>query len=216
MRVCVFHLNSKVASGQVSLPHEWLASMFSDFLYYQVDLIVGDPNMALDRYSSTRQESMDIQGGMYQGLSTPMVGGYLPGLSSSVLTYFLDAWAQSPRCMPFCMPKPQCCLPTAYCSLSSMRTRLASPTETARRSTGIHFLVWTRWSLPFLEWGHSLINDQWASLPADQKEFKASVSEWLHVCQLPLERHGLRRAYSSPGECPRDPLQFWTSEGDES
>ena len=69
--------------------------------------IEGDPNMALYRYSSTRQESMDIQGGMYQGLSTPMVGGYLPGLSSSVLTYFLDAWAQSPRCMPFCIPNAQ-------------------------------------------------------------------------------------------------------------
>ena len=47
MRVCVFHLNSKVASGQVSLPHECLASMFIDCLHYQVDLIGGDPNMAL-------------------------------------------------------------------------------------------------------------------------------------------------------------------------
>ncbi|OLP92184.1 hypothetical protein AK812_SmicGene26030 [Symbiodinium microadriaticum] len=53
VRVCVFHLNSKVASGQV-------------------DLIVGDPNMALDRYSSTRQESMDIQGRLeYISLSGP-------------------------------------------------------------------------------------------------------------------------------------------------
>ena len=34
---------------------------------------------------------MDIKGGMYQ----------------SVLTYFLDAWAQSPRCMPFCIPNAQ-------------------------------------------------------------------------------------------------------------
>ena len=49
----------------------------------------GDPNMALYRYSGTRQGSMDIKGGMYQ----------------SILTYFLDAWAQSPRCMPFCIPK---------------------------------------------------------------------------------------------------------------
>ena len=30
-----------------------------------------------------------------------------------------------------------------------------------------------------LEWGHSLTDDQWAVLPADQKEFKLSVSEWL-------------------------------------
>ncbi|OLP83791.1 hypothetical protein AK812_SmicGene35407 [Symbiodinium microadriaticum] len=30
-----------------------------------------------------------------------------------------------------------------------------------------------------LEWGHSLTDDQWAVLPADQKEFKLNVSEWL-------------------------------------
>ena len=65
-RVCVFHLSSSVASGQLSLPHEALASMFIDCLFYQVDLIGGDPNMALCRYSGTRQGSMDIQGGMYQ------------------------------------------------------------------------------------------------------------------------------------------------------
>ena len=47
IRVCVFHLSSSIASGQVSLPHECLASMFIDCLHYQVDLIGGDPNMAL-------------------------------------------------------------------------------------------------------------------------------------------------------------------------
>ena len=36
MRVCVFHLSSHVASGQVSLPHEALASMFIDCLFYQL------------------------------------------------------------------------------------------------------------------------------------------------------------------------------------
>ncbi|OLP90103.1 hypothetical protein AK812_SmicGene28398 [Symbiodinium microadriaticum] len=64
MRVCVFQLNSKIASGQVSLPHECLASMFTDCLRCQVDLIRGDPNMGLYRYSGTRQESMDIKGGI--------------------------------------------------------------------------------------------------------------------------------------------------------
>ena len=43
IRVCVFHLSSHVASGQVSLPHEALASMFIDCLFYQVDFIGGDP-----------------------------------------------------------------------------------------------------------------------------------------------------------------------------
>ena len=130
IRVCVFHLSSSVASRQVSLPHECLACMFIDCLYYQVDLIGGDPNMALYRYSGTRQGSMDIKGGMYQ----------------SILTYFLDAWAQSPRCMPFCIPRAQHCSPKACCSLNSTRTRSASPTETVLRSTGILFPVWTRWS----------------------------------------------------------------------
>ena len=55
IRVCVFHLSSHVASGQVSLPHEALASMFIDCLFYQVDFIGGDPNMALYRYSGTKQ-----------------------------------------------------------------------------------------------------------------------------------------------------------------
>ena len=68
IRVCVFHLSSQVASGQVSLPHEALASMFIDCLFYQVDLIGGDPNMALYRYAGTKQGSMDIQGGMYQSI----------------------------------------------------------------------------------------------------------------------------------------------------
>ena len=62
------HLSSHVASGQVSLPHEALASMFIDCLFYQVDFIGGDPNMALYRYSGTKQGSMDIQGGMYQSI----------------------------------------------------------------------------------------------------------------------------------------------------
>ncbi|CAE7840536.1 unnamed protein product, partial [Symbiodinium microadriaticum] len=67
----------------------------------QVDLIGGDPNMALYRYSGTRQGSMDIQG---------RAGPAVQRLS---------------------------------------------------------------------EWGHSLTDNQWAVLPADQKEFKLNVSEWL-------------------------------------
>ena len=59
IRVCVFHLSSHVASGQVSLPHEALATMFIDCLYYQVDFIGGDPNMALYRYSGTKQTGLD-------------------------------------------------------------------------------------------------------------------------------------------------------------
>ena len=83
---------------------------------------------------------MDIKGGMYQ----------------SILTYFLDAWAQSPSiCMPFCIPRAQHCSANSLLLLKHMRTRSASPTETVRRSTGILFLVWLRW-LP-LFWSGAIL-----------------------------------------------------------
>ncbi|CAE7461742.1 unnamed protein product, partial [Symbiodinium sp. KB8] len=54
--------DSKVANKKVGLPHECFASMFMDCLHYQVDLIGGDANMALYRYSGSKQESTDIRG----------------------------------------------------------------------------------------------------------------------------------------------------------
>ncbi|CAE7751515.1 unnamed protein product [Symbiodinium sp. KB8] len=119
----------KVASEQVSLPHECLASMFMDCLHYQVDLIAGDPNMGLYRYSGTRQESMDIKGGMYQ----------------SVLTYFLEAWANSPRCMPFCIPKAHQVSANSRCLLKQYEDTPGQPYG----STGVLFRVCIRWSPPF-------------------------------------------------------------------
>ena len=133
MRVCVFHLSSQVASGQVSLPHEALASMFIDCLFYQVDFIGGDPNMALYRYSGTKQGSMDIQGGMYQ----------------SIITYLLDGWRQSPRCMPFCIPRAQHCSANSLLLLKLRMLWVAVPTRTVQRLTGILFLVSILWLPPF-------------------------------------------------------------------
>ena len=164
IRVCVFHLSSHVASGQVSLPHEALASMFIDCLYYQVDLIGGDPNMALYRYSGTKQGSMDIQGGMYQ----------------SILTYFLDGWKQSPRCMPFCIPRAQHCSANSLLLLKQYEDALGGrayrdcPKIDGNTFPGLDPMVAT-----VLEWGHSMTDDQWTEFPADTKEFKLSVSEWL-------------------------------------
>ena len=135
MRVCVLHLSSHVASGQVSLPHEALATMFIDCLFYQVDFIGGDPNMALYRYSGTKQGSMDIQGGMYQ----------------SIITYFLEGWKQSPRIMPFCTFRERSiAAQTVFCSLNNTRMLLAAvPTRTVQRSIGILFLVSILWLPPF-------------------------------------------------------------------
>ena len=46
IRVCMFLLNSEVAAKKVGLAHEALATMVSDCLFYQVDLLTGDANMA--------------------------------------------------------------------------------------------------------------------------------------------------------------------------
>eukprot|EP00439_Symbiodinium_sp_Y106_P049039 s5925_g6.t1 len=75
VRVCAFHLNNVVASKKISIAHECLATMFADCLHYQVDLIGGDANMALYRAMGSKQESMDIRGGMYQSLLDYLLEG---------------------------------------------------------------------------------------------------------------------------------------------
>lgn len=164
IRVCVFHLSSHVASGQVSLPHEALASMFIDCLFYQVDLIGGDPNMALYRFSGTKQGSMDIQGGMYQ----------------SIISYFLEGWKQSPRVMPFCIPRAQHCSANSLLLLKQYEDALGGrpykdcPKVDWNTFPGLDPMVAT-----VLEWGHSLTDDEWTTFPDGTTEFKLNVSEWL-------------------------------------
>ncbi|OLQ13280.1 hypothetical protein AK812_SmicGene2657 [Symbiodinium microadriaticum] len=71
--------------------------------YMIVDIAFGKTILQGREWAGTRQESMDIRGGMYQ----------------AVLDYFLEAWANSPRRMPFSL-----CLLKQY-------------------------EVWIRWSPPF-------------------------------------------------------------------
>ena len=137
IRVCVFHLSSHVASGQVSLPHEALATMFIDCLYYQVDFIGGDPNMALYRYSGTKQGSMDIQGGMYQ----------------SIISYFLEGWKQSPRVMPFCIPRAQHCSANSLLLLKQYEDALGGRPYKDCPKVGTPFLVSILWLRPFWNGG---------------------------------------------------------------
>ena len=91
VRVCAFHLNNVVASKKISIAHECLATMFTDCIHYQVDLIGGDANMALYRAMGSKQESMDIRGGMYQ----------------SLLDYLLEAYSESPSCPHLRCPRAQ-------------------------------------------------------------------------------------------------------------
>ena len=53
----MFHLNSNIAATKVALAHEALGTMICDCLYYQVDFIGGDANMALYRAGGRKQES---------------------------------------------------------------------------------------------------------------------------------------------------------------
>ena len=91
VRVCTFHLNNIFVSKKISVAHECLASMFADCIHYQVDLIGGDANMALYRAMGSKQESMDIRGGMNQ----------------SLLDYLLETYSESPACPNLCCPRAQ-------------------------------------------------------------------------------------------------------------
>ena len=106
---------------------------------------------------------MDMQGGMYQ----------------SVLTYFLDAWKQSLRCMPFCIPCAQHCSANSLLLLKQYEDALGQPYRDCPKIDWNTFPGLDPMVATVLEWGHSLTDDQWAVLPADQKEFKLNVSEWL-------------------------------------
>ena len=130
VRVCAFHLNNVVASKRVSVAHECLATMFADCIHYQVDLIGGDANMALYRAMGSKQESMDIRGGMYQ----------------SLLDYLLEAYSESPACPHLCCPKAQHVTANSLCLLKQYEDQLGGrhfTTGTVSNRTGILFLVWT-------------------------------------------------------------------------
>ena len=164
VRVCAFHLNNIVASKRVSVAHECLAWMFADCIHYQVDLIGGDANMALYRAMGSKQESMDIRGGMYQ----------------SLLDYLLEAYSESPACPHLCCPKAQHVTANSLCLLKQYEDQLGG-----RHYRDCQQPDWNTFpgldpmTATVLEWGHSMTDDQWAVFPASKNEFKIQVSEWL-------------------------------------
>ena len=164
VRVCAFHLNNIVASKKISIAHECLASMFADCIHYQVDLIGGDANMALYRAVGSKQESMDIRGGMYQ----------------SLLDYLLEAYSESPACPHLCCPGAQHVSANSLCLLKQYEDQLGGQyyrdcqKPDWNTSPGLDPMTAT-----VLEWGHSMTDDQWAEFPASKNEFKIQVSEWL-------------------------------------
>ena len=127
MRVCAFHLNNVVASKKISIAHECLATMFADCLHYRVDLIGGDANMALYRAMGSKQESMDIRGGMYQ----------------SLLDYLLEAYSESPSCPHLCCPRAQHVSANSLCLLKQYEDQLRGRCYKRLSKTGLEYLPWS-------------------------------------------------------------------------
>ena len=167
IRVCMFHLNSHIAATKQALAHEALGTMYADCLHYQVDLVGGDANMAAYRATGRtgrKQESVDIRGGMYQGL----------------WDCFLEAWMKAPQTPYMCFPRVQhvsansLCLRKQYEDTFSGQPYKNCSSPDWSTFPGLDPLVTT-----VFEWGHSMDDDQWAMTPSGKQEFKVSVSEWV-------------------------------------
>ena len=61
IRVCVFHMDSYVASRQPALMHEADGVMLADCFAYQTDTVAGDANMSGYRFSGSRQGSSSFK-----------------------------------------------------------------------------------------------------------------------------------------------------------
>ena len=129
IRVCVFHLSSSVASGQVSLPHEALASMFIDCLFIRWISLGATPT-----WPSTGTPVPDRVRWTYRAGC----------IKASLRTFWTHGHNHRGVCRFACRER-SIAAQTAFCSLNSTRTRWASPTETVRRSAGILFLVLILW-----------------------------------------------------------------------
>ena len=164
IRVCMFHLNSGIAGDKVALAHEALGAMYADCLHYQVDLVGGDANMALYRATGRKQESMDIRGGMYQGL----------------WDYFLEAWVKAPQTPYMCFPKVQHVSANSLCLLKQHEDALGgAPYEECIAPDWSTFPGLDPLVASVFERGHSMDDDTWANIPSGQPEFKVNVSKWV-------------------------------------
>ena len=161
VRVCVFHLTSSIARGKISLAHEALATMVTDCLFYQTDILAGDANMALYRYGGTNQKSMDIQGGMYQ----------------SIIAYFLEAYKK--QSLPFCCPKVRHVSANSLYVLKQYEDALGQPFRDCPPIDWNVFPGLDPLVCSIFEWGHSLADDEWSEIVGEPAEYRLGVSEWV-------------------------------------
>ena len=126
IRVCVFHLSSHVASGQVSLPHEALASMFIDCLFWWISLGV-------------------IPIWPFTGTPVPNTARWTHRagcIKASSRTSWMGGSNHRGVCR-FASRERSIAAQTVFCSLSSTRMLSAArPTKTARRS--MEYFSWSR------------------------------------------------------------------------
>ena len=75
----------------------------------------------------------------------------------STLDYFLEAWTESPKCIPICYPRVQQFSANSLCLLKQY-----------------FFLCLDAMVATAMERGPSMDDDQWAQATAAQKEYKVS------------------------------------------
>ena len=81
--------------------------------------------------------------------------------------------------MPFCIPRAQHCSANSLLLLKQYEDALGRPYRDCPKIDWNTFPGLDPMVATVLEWGHSMADDQWSDLPADTKEFKLNVSEWL-------------------------------------
>ena len=110
--------------------------------------------MALYRAMGSKQESMDIRGGMYQ----------------SLLDYLLEAYSESPSCPHLCCPRAQHVSANSLCLLKQYEDQLGGRCyKDCQKPDWNTFPGLDPMTATILEWGHSMTDDQWADFPANKK-----------------------------------------------
>ena len=98
----------------------------------------------------------------------------------NILDYFIEAWNNSPECMPFCAPRVQ--------NVTANSLGLLKQYEDQLGHDKYRYCVAPDWNTfpgldplvaSVMEWGHSMDDEQWGSYPSARFEYKVHVSEWL-------------------------------------
>ena len=156
MRVCVFHVKSRIASRQPGFCHEAYGIMLADCFAFQADIMLGDANMSAYGYAGTRQQSSSLKHSCWQDMVRYFVKGHNPNcrvvprfVSSnplSSLRWWEDTFGQE---YEKCRVVNWDTVPDLDCLVSCI-----------------------------LEWAHTFSDKKW-STTRPGLEYRVHVSEWL-------------------------------------